>query len=783
MANLIANSNSLATKIIYKSKTRLLKEQNLDLLGHISVLQQYEDKLFALMSTMFSREGNPVSDEERLNMIKDEVYLTFLQYLKLMAIPQEIERISNVIRKMTEIINIKIQGLLLPELIKKEITVETVIESFDYFSSRLTLLSVLLNNQFVRRNYILVEKILSLSAISTYILPQKGLNEISGLVTQYLKKEKLVFNNRTFKKAVSFMKNNCNNEFKEITIAKSAELLSEFMNEITAEYISKWCNSKSEKLKEFVQKIIENTNIFLGSCTQIFGEEYISIFEVSLNEKLIEFGCNCILSSINPHNEATNYLDIVGLLSENISKKNLVKQRLSKYVFAKFSNQSKQKMLEDSFFPMQNNMTEGIKSFGHLVECFVILNQLVHKGFEGIRHEQNYKAAFLDILSVFKSKEKISLLLSLYIHDCILRASRMALSELKLAISTAVKLIPFIDEFDMSIIEKFFITRVGLGKITTTEIEAHLLDELKSKLGIRLTFNFGRLISQFSESKNVYSKIKMNKPEPWEFSYSLFSAYSLYSSNKIEKSADIIGQYACKDVSQLTQNCMNIYQIDYPHRKINVCQALSYCELKYLKTGLIMVCNSIMANILLMFRYDTNKKLSIVLEDLKVLTIHASDFRFYLLFLINQNILKCSTAELTNDSELTINSETFEKDQSKKIWRILNSHQQIINSMNQEKEDTAKASTNEIMEEPSSSNTQNQNINYILDCYIIKILKSNTQLEQHAVVKEMLQLSKQLKLAGVDFSKIQSRIESLNERDLISQEIIENGVVLKYSSL
>ncbi len=418
-----------------------------------------------------------------------------------------------------------------------------------------------------------------------------------------------------------------------------------------------------------------------------------------------------------------------------------------------------------------SNIRDAMKYLNYLFDFVKTMQTIFNDSFKNDRRiELKHKETLARIINNNKVKN-VGLLCGIHINELLLKyygnfeEIKNKFNEFSIIINTINDVEAFYASY-----HKYLVKRISTFKFHY-ETEKHLINSLKYNFGGKNNFYLIRVIEDKRKSDIQFKNFLSNYPKDCEV--------NIFSFNGLSKN-DL--DYICKlenFFDKLTSTITEEYSINFKNlltRKITFSQILSTALLNFKakKENYEILVNFVQTSILMQFN-QSDKRISLndIMKALEVKDIPS--FRKMFLILLNSNILinetKSEELTLTDIIKLNLNFESNQK------FINLNKFESNINSSSKTDNDL-KQLENAI---ESNVNCYLNNKNIIIDSKIVRLLKINKTLEHNALVKLVLNETKQM--FPPDIPTIKSRYELLIEREFISRELVdEKFIYLKYKA-
>ena len=335
--------------------------------------------------------------------------------------------------------------------------------------------------------------------------------------------------------------------------------------------------------------------------------------------------------------------------------------------------------------------------------------------------------------------------------------------------------------------KKYIIKRIS-NNIFNLDIEINFQKFLKKNIESRYLVPISRLFKDIEETKFININ-NINQNYFYLFSYdALDNQYDLLQI--IDETKNILNPFKSQ---------MNIYNAQYPKRKIALSQILSTIEVSFLNKYNLLV-NYIQWYILQIISQEKSNNYCITYEKLSSLIPYKPEnkvfLKEYINSLIEMNILLKETKNVQNNNN-DINLDDILKinfgyeNKTKKIIicfiKANNTIKGMVKKMNifeNDKNEKEKVAYNKNYKEIAVI----KNIKHIIDCIVMQITKalpkgeniSEKDLIITTIKHQLIQDLHLTKNKAIDTPFIKERLSSLVERDLIKIHSTENSVSYSY---
>ena len=439
----------------------------------------------------------------------------------------------------------------------------------------------------------------------------------------------------------------------------------------------------------------------------------------------------------------------------------------------------------------QKNIGEGIKYIEEMLIKIKELNNIFKEVFNQNRKVNlKFQETLLKLISS-KNLETLEYFLSIYVNENIYDETKrnnllMDKSFIQLLTNRNNK------EIFFNYYKKYIIKRISNNNFNL-DIELSFVKFLKNNIENRYMIQVSRLFKDIEENKFINSN---NKDKNY---------FYLFSYNALDYQYDLL---QIIDLSKENKNILNpfkpnmdIYNGDYPKRKITLSQILSTIEVTFLNKYDLLI-NYVQWYILQIILNKKENNYSITYEKLSSLIPYKPENKIFLKVYINsliemKIIIKESkkeekTDDINLDDILKINlNYNYESKHNKKQIICFTKPNSVIKGMIA-KMDSFENDKNEKEKEDYNRNYRAmaiiKNIKYIIDCVILQITKSLPKGEnisekdiiitimKHQLIND-LHLNKN---RALDTPLIKERLNSLVERDFIKIHSSENTISYSY---
>ena len=439
----------------------------------------------------------------------------------------------------------------------------------------------------------------------------------------------------------------------------------------------------------------------------------------------------------------------------------------------------------------QKNIGEGIKYIEEMLIKIKELNNIFKEVFNQNRKVNlKFQETLLKLISS-KNLETLEYFLSIYVNENIYDEVKrnnllMDKSFIQLLTNRNNK------EIFFNYYKKYIIKRISNNNFNL-DIELSFVKFLKNNIENRYMIQVSRLFKDIEENKFINSN---NKDKNY---------FYLFSYNALDYQYDLL---QIIDLSKENKNILNpfkpnmdIYNRDYPKRKITLSQILSTIEVTFLNKYDLLL-NYVQWYILQIILNEKENNYSITYEKLSSLIPYKPENKIFLKVYINsliemKIIIKESkkeekTDDINLDDILKINlNYNYESKHNKKQIICFTKPNSVIKGMIA-KMDSFENDKNEKEKEDYNRNYRAmaiiKNIKYIIDCVILQITKSLPKGEnisekdiiitimKHQLIND-LHLNKN---RALDTPLIKERLNSLVERDFIKIHSSENTISYSY---
>ena len=432
------------------------------------------------------------------------------------------------------------------------------------------------------------------------------------------------------------------------------------------------------------------------------------------------------------------------------------------------------------------NIKEGILFIEQMLYNIKNLNNIFNKVFNQNRKVVlKFQETLLKLISS-KNLETLEYILSIYVNeniynDAIRNDFLLDKSFIQLLSNRNNK------EVFFNYHKKYIIKRIS-NNIFNLDIESNFEKFLKKNIESRYLVPISRLFKDIEETKFININ-NINQNYFYLFSYdALDNQYDLLQI--IDETKNILNPFKSQ---------MNIYNAQYPKRKIALSQILSTIEVSFLNKYNLLV-NYIQWYILQIISQEKSNNYCITYEKLSSLIPYKPEnkvfLKEYINSLIEMNILLKETKNVQNNNN-DINIDDILKinfgyeNKNKKIIicfiKANNTIKGMVKKMNIFEKDK-----NEKEKEAYNKNYKDtaviKNIKHIIDCIVMQITKalpkgeniSEKDLIITTIKHQLIQDLHLTKNKAIDTPFIKERLSSLVERDLIKIHSTENSVSYSY---
>lgn len=448
--------------------------------------------------------------------------------------------------------------------------------------------------------------------------------------------------------------------------------------------------------------------------------------------------------------------------------KNDVERNKAKYVMSK-------KTVEDGIFLIKNIVL--------LIKSLFLIKSLIFSN----KHIFQVNEIIGNMINSIKELN-LSYLISLYINSLLDNSNKNdnhshshnndntnVDNEINIELFYLVEFISFINNFNFEDLEKFLIKRIFTLKVNF-KFESYFLKLLISKFGYRLVNSLNRILLDYEDTVNIRKKLPLSS----SFFITFMSVYSINQNNSsYDLKENVYSHINNLFVNESLLTNISLYKEIYPKRIIHISQTLSYVELSVYTNKAIISCNSIIAQILLSIDSCLNKEISYIdlVNLLKISKLSESDFRLYLIHLINSKLVnKLSIVNAVNgvnenesfvNKNLSLNIDFIKTVQNERC--LFFNHKKILLLDNNK---------NRLSQSQVENDDENEkkviirNSQYIVDCYLVKLIKKNKVYEQNMLVKDILSIRK------FEYTFVLNRLNILVDKEIIYRKSNNKGRIL-----
>jgi hypothetical protein len=411
---------------------------------------------------------------------------------------------------------------------------------------------------------------------------------------------------------------------------------------------------------------------------------------------------------------------------------------------------------------LPSNIKEGYLYIDFLLSRIDVLTETYNIAFNKDRRIQiRYKEAITRIINNKKVKN-ISLLCGLYINE-IAVTNYQNVDEFKNHINKLQVVLQSLDEKEtfFSVCQRYLIKRLSTFRFNYDN-ELFLVAILKEIFGVRYCFAIFRILNDIRESKAFFKDSLAGDNQVHLFSFNGLS------------SNDVASVLTNVYLDNVLNEAKGLYEQQYPHRKVTLSEQLSTVVLDYKANGATysLLVNYIQSAILLYFNKTKTSSLGDLVKALNVKNIPI--FRSNLLHLVQSGLLsvKDKPSDIRDSDIITINRDY---ESNKTLVNLTNIH---TDSSTHKKEKEHNELENISTSTESLATIYKTNQLHILDCKLIKLIKSNKSIDLQTLVKAMLLESKAYFEANPGL--IHKRLDNLIEKGLVFRRIEDDKVIFEY---